>query len=64
MLLLVYFFVSTIGSFLKNNSLIYYCNYVLGTYNDGITKTLLSVIGGPSRGNATITSVTVPPYIG
>ncbi len=50
MLLLVYFFVSTIGSFLKNNSLIYYCNYVLGTYNDGITKTLLSVIGGLPMG--------------
>ena len=28
----------------------YFCNYVLGTYNDGITQTLLSMIGGIPMG--------------
>lgn len=28
----------------------YYCNYVLGTYNDGITQTLVSVLGGIPMG--------------
>ena len=31
-------------------SLVYFCNYVLGTYNDGITQTLISVIGGIPMG--------------
>ena len=42
----VYFLIYTVGSTIKNISLPYFCNYVLGTYNDGITQTLLSVIGG------------------
>lgn len=47
-LLLIYGFylAYTLGSGLKSLSRTYYCNYVLGTYNDGITQTLLSVIGG------------------
>lgn len=48
--LLAYFFVYTIGSTLKNIALVYYCNYVLGTYNDGITQTMVSVIGGIPMG--------------
>lgn len=48
--LLLYFFVSTIGASIKNISLVYYCNYVLGTYADGITQTMLSVIGGIPMG--------------
>ena len=48
--LLLYFFVYTIGSMLKNIALVYYCNYVLGTYNDGITQTMVSVIGGIPMG--------------
>lgn len=50
MLLLIYCFISTIGAMLKTNTLIYYCNYVLGTYNDGITQTVISVIGGLPMG--------------
>ena len=46
----VYFLVYTLGSSIKNISLPYFCNYVLGTYNDGITQTLLSVIGGIPMG--------------
>ena len=45
-----YFFVTTVGTVIKNLGLVYYCNYVLGTYNDGITQTLVSVIGGVPMG--------------
>ena len=40
----------TFGTSLKNLGLVYYCNYVLGTYNDGITQMLVSVIGGIPMG--------------
>lgn len=46
----VYFFISTAAASIKNMSLVYFCNYVLGTYNDGITQTLISVIGGIPMG--------------
>ena len=36
-LMFVYFFIYTLGTSLKNIGLVYYCNYVLGTYNDGVT---------------------------
>ena len=49
-LMYVYFLVYTIGVTLKNLGLVYYCNYVLGTYNDGITQMLVSVIGGVPMG--------------
>ncbi len=45
-----YFLVTTIGTTIKNLGLVYYCNYVLGTYNDGVTQTLVSVIGGIPMG--------------
>lgn len=49
-LMYVYFLVYTIGTTLKNLGLVYYCNYVLGTYNDGITQMLVSVLGGIPMG--------------
>ena len=49
-LMYVYFLIYTVGSVLKNMGLVYYCNYVLGTYNDGITQMLVSVIGGIPMG--------------
>lgn len=49
-LLILYFLVYTVGSTLKNIALVYYCNYVLGTYNDGVTQTLISVLGGIPMG--------------
>ena len=49
-LMYAYFFVYTIGMTLKNLGLVYYCNYVLGTYNDGMTQMLVSVIGGVPMG--------------
>ncbi len=48
--LFLYLIVYHVGSNLKNISLIYFCNYVLGTYNDGITQTMISVIGGIPMG--------------
>lgn len=48
--LFLYLIVYHIGANLKNVSLIYFCNYVLGTYNDGKTQTLISVIGGIPMG--------------
>ncbi len=50
LLIIAYYVVSSIGTCFKNASLVYYCNYVLGTYNDGITQTLVSVIGGVPMG--------------
>ncbi|MBP5224521.1 MAG: MFS transporter [Lachnospiraceae bacterium] len=49
-LMYAYFLISTVGSVLKNLGLVYYCNYVLGTYNDGVTQMLVSVIGGIPMG--------------
>ena len=49
-LMYLYFFVYTVGMTLKNLGLVYYCNYVLGTYNDGITQMLVSVLGGIPMG--------------
>ena len=48
--LLVYCLVNTAGATLKNMALVYYCNYVLGTYSDGITQMLINVIGGIPMG--------------
>ena len=49
-IIFIYFLIYTLGSVLKNQALVYYCNYVLGTYNDGITQMLVSVIGGIPMG--------------
>lgn len=49
-LMFAYFFIYTLGTALKNIGLVYYCNYVLGTYNDGVTQTMISVIGGIPMG--------------
>lgn len=49
-IMFIYFLIYTLGSSLKNIGLVYYCNYVLGTYNDGTTQMLVSVIGGIPMG--------------
>ena len=49
-LLILYFLIYTAGSTIKNIGLVYYCNYVLGTYQDGVTQTLVSVLGGIPMG--------------
>ncbi|MCD7751702.1 MAG: MFS transporter [Lachnospiraceae bacterium] len=50
LIFMAFFFLYNFGAQLKNIALVYYCNYVLGTYNDGITQTLVSVIGGIPMG--------------
>ncbi len=45
-----FFLIFNFGTQLKNLALVYYCNYVLGSYNDGITQMLVSVIGGVPMG--------------
>ncbi|MDO5423722.1 MAG: MFS transporter [Eubacteriales bacterium] len=50
LIIYAYFLIYTCGSSIKNLSLVYFCNYVLGTYNDGFTQTMLSVIGGIPMG--------------
>lgn len=50
LIIYAYFLIFTAGSCIKNVSLVYFCNYVLGTYNDGVTQTMISVIGGIPMG--------------
>ena len=50
LVMFIYFLIYTFGTSLKNLGLVYYCNYVLGTYNDGVTQMLVSVIGGIPMG--------------
>ena len=50
LIIYAYFLIYSAGSTIKNISLVYFCNYVLGTYNDGVTQTMLSVIGGIPMG--------------
>lgn len=50
LLIYAYFLIYTAGSSIKNISLPYFCNYVLGSYNDGITQTMVSAIGGIPMG--------------
>ena len=45
-----YFLISTFAAVLKNLGLVYYCNWVLGKYNDGTTQMLVSVLGGIPMG--------------
>ncbi len=47
---LLFFLVFTIGTLIKNMSLVYFSNYVLGSYNDGSTQALISMIGGIPMG--------------
>lgn len=49
-LIIAYYVVYTLGVCFKNAALVYYCNYVLGTYNDGVTQLMVSVIGGIPMG--------------
>jgi GPH family glycoside/pentoside/hexuronide:cation symporter len=50
LLMFGFFLISIIGTSLKNLSLVYYSNYVLGTYNDGVTQMMISAIGGIPMG--------------
>jgi GPH family glycoside/pentoside/hexuronide:cation symporter len=43
-------FITQFSQMCKNTALVYFCNYVLGSYNDGITQTMVSAIGGIPMG--------------
>lgn len=49
-IIMLYYVVYTLSANFKNIALVYYCNYVLGSYNDGVTQTMVSVIGGIPMG--------------
>lgn len=49
MVLLIFVITQLIG-YMRSTSLLYYCNYILGSYNDGITPTILQVVGGIPMG--------------
>ena len=49
-MILLFFFINTLAAAIKTNSTVYFCNYVLGTYSDGVTQTLINVIGGIPMG--------------
>ena len=49
MILMIYA-ISQFVTILRNTGLLYYCNYILGSYNDGITPTILQVVGGLPMG--------------
>lgn len=48
--IILYYLIYTASSGFKNIALVYFCNYVLGTYNDGITQTMVSALGGIPMG--------------
>lgn len=50
LMIFAYFLIYTVGMSMKNLGLVYFCNYVLGSYNDGVTQTMVSVIGGVPMG--------------
>jgi len=50
LVIIVFIFITQFSQLCKNTALIYFCNYVLGSYNDGITQTMVSAIGGIPMG--------------
>lgn len=49
-MVLAIFLITQLVTILRNTALLYYCNYILGSYNDGITPTILQVVGGVPMG--------------
>jgi GPH family glycoside/pentoside/hexuronide:cation symporter len=45
-ILILYTFIFQLGLAFKNSSVAYYCNWVIGTYNDGYTMLLFNLVGG------------------
>lgn len=44
--MIIYYFIFQFVGAMQNFSLVYYCNFVLGTYNDGFTQTILGIVTG------------------
>ena len=48
--ILLYYLINSLANAIKINAMLYFCNYVLGTYSDGVTQTMINVIGGIPMG--------------
>lgn len=49
-LILAIYILTQAATQVRNTSLLYYCNYILESYNDGITPAILQVLGGLPMG--------------
>lgn len=49
-LIMLFYLIFNICGNCRNTALPYYCNWVLGTYSDGITQTLINALGGLPMG--------------
>ncbi|MBP5307722.1 MAG: MFS transporter [Clostridia bacterium] len=45
-LVMIFFFIFQFVGAMQNFSMAYYCNYILGTYQDGFTQTVLGIVTG------------------
>ncbi len=50
LLIMLFYFIFNVCGNCRNIALPYYCNWVLGTYSDGITQTLVNALGGLPMG--------------
>lgn len=46
LIMVIYYFIFQFVGAMQNFSVAYYCNFVLGTYNDGFTQTVLGIVTG------------------
>ncbi len=46
MLIMLFFFIFQFVGTMQNFSMAYYCNYILGTYQDGFTQSVLGIVTG------------------
>ncbi len=49
-IIMIFYLLFQLSSNFVNASLVYYCNWVLGTYNDGITQAMVAAIGNAPLG--------------
>lgn len=45
-IVIVFYLLFQFAGTMQNFSMIYYCNYILGTYNDGFTQSVLGIVTG------------------
>ena len=46
LIVMIYYFIFQFVGTMQNSTVVYFCNYVLGTYNDGYTQTVLNLVSG------------------
>lgn len=45
-IIMIFYLLFQFSGAMKNATMVYFCNWIVGTYQDGITQTLLSILGG------------------